>query len=727
MQNLNLDRSQEQYIVFDNLQILFDAESKRKILELAAQENVWLVLIGRCPVPLWLRPLHVSGSLIVIDEKDLHLSANEIVQIAQNQELALRKEDAEFLERTGDGNAFAIMTALANLKEGHSIDELLQKRGEEEFQAYLESEVISQWDADIQEFLMKVSVVDSFTLEMAKAITGDERVLALIERSLYAGNFLKQDGNEWKLRNELLGALRNAGRKRLGEHRMKLCAYNAGRCYEAQENIIEALKMYELSGEQDAITSLLIANGRRNPGAGHFYELRKYYLALEPEIAEKNVILMSALSMLYSILLRPEESEQWYEKLKKYAGTQTGGNKREAEIWLIYLDIALPHRGSADVLELLKLVPKILWNRGNQLPEMSLTNNQPSTMNGGKDFCEWSKRDVFLADSIGKLAEKAVRGVGQGLIHAALGESFYEKGMDYYTVLNHLTRAQLESENSGKQELTFAAVGLQARQSLTMGNSEMAITLIETFLKQIINAESPLYANAEALRIRLALYTGEQALINQWLEEKAPNEESDFCTLERYRYLTKLRIYLSRGMLMKAMSLLCRLQYYAEINKRTYVQMELEILRAIIRYRNGEEWKPDFEKVLKRAAEYQFVRIFSEEGAAILPLLTEVRKDAVKDLQIGEDYFRQIYKEASMMAKWYPAYGGAQIASLAEFREEELQVLRMQADGMTLKDIAEAMQISERTAKYYAAQNYKRLGVKGKTDAVQKARSLNIL
>ena len=41
--------------------------------------------------------------------------------------------------------------------------------------------------------------------------------------------------------------------------------------------------MYKQSEDNESIRNLLIRNGRRNPGAGYYYELRKYYLALDPD------------------------------------------------------------------------------------------------------------------------------------------------------------------------------------------------------------------------------------------------------------------------------------------------------------------------------------------------------------------------------------------------------------------------------------------------------------
>ena len=78
-------------------------------------------------------------------------------------------------------------------------------------------------------------------------------------------------------------------------------------------------------------------------------------------------------------------------------------------------------------------------------------------MNGGKDFCHWSKYDRELAVSAGKLVAGILGRYGKGLVNVALGESLYEKGGDTYEVLSLLTRGEMETLGGGMAEIAFAA------------------------------------------------------------------------------------------------------------------------------------------------------------------------------------------------------------------------------------------------------------------------------
>jgi LuxR family maltose regulon positive regulatory protein len=59
--------------------------------------------------------------------------------------------------------------------------------------------------------------------------------------------------------------------------------------------------------------------------------------------------------------------------------------------------------------------------------------------------------------------------------------------------------------------------------------------------------------------------------------------------------------------------------------------------------------------------------------------------------------------------------------------DRELEVLQLIAEGLTNKEIAARLYLSPGTVKVHAHNIYGKLGVNGRTQAVAKARSLDIL
>ncbi len=714
-------------VVVDDMHLLKNAEGRKAVLSLVKCRYIWLILICRSPVPAWLMPPYVSGGFLVITEDDLRLKDKEIAVCMGSQGIAVTKEELAFVAERSQGNAYTVRHTALKMLEGQRPGQELAQEIEEAFAAYLENHVMVQWDSDLLEFLMQVSVIDEFTLPLAEMVTGNRYAPELLERAMETGNFLSCKDGIYCLRPQLIRALRRRAAKEYSPQERAGHIYNAGLYYEMQGQIVPALVMFEQCGNKKRIGKLLVRNARLNPGNGHYFELRRYYLQMEEKELENSPVLMAGMSMLYSLLLQEEESEYWYKKLEKFASSAKGGQKREAVSRLAYLDIALPHRGSADMIEIMKKMPALIFDRGMSLPEFSVTANYPSTMNGGKDFCHWSREDRKLAATIGKLVERVLGRYGKGLVKVALGESLYEKGEDTYEVLTLLTRAKMEAEGGGMTEIAFAAVGLQVRLDTLQGQIQTAGKVLASFEKSVKEQGAvQLLPNIEALRCRLALYQGDREAVLAWMG-RAPDEDREFCILERYRYLTKVRCYLALGEYLKAQALLEKLRYYAEKCKRTYVRMEVCLLSAVAKYRTGGEWKGEFLSVLKEACDYHFIRLVSEEGAAAQELFATVGKNFLEKEIADKAWLSRLMEETGKVAVRYPVYLKGQLAKVSDFCEAALSILRLQAEGKSVGKIAQELSMKEATVKYHAKENYRKLGVSGKADAVLAARNLGIL
>ena len=714
-------------MVVDDMHLLKNAQGRKALLSLAGRSDIWLILICRSPIPAWLMPLYIKGSFLVITEDDLRLGEKEISAYMESQGLTATEEELAFVADRSQGNAYTVRHTALKMLEGMRPGPEMAEEIVEAFAAYLESHVMVQWDSDLLEFLMQISVTDEFTLPLAEMVTGNRHATELLERAVETGNFLSCKDGIYRLRPQLIRALRRRAAKEYSPQEQADHAYNAGLYYEMQGQIVPALAMFEQCGNKERIRELLIRNARLNPGAGHYFELRRYYLQMEEKELEDCPVLMAGMSMLYSLLMQEEESEYWYQKLERFASTAKGGQKREADSRLAYLAIALPHRGSADMIDIMKKMPALIFDKGMSLPEFSVTSNYPSTMNGGKDFCHWSREDRKLAATIGKLVERVLGRYGKGLVKVALGESFYEKGEDAYEVLTLLARAKMEAEGGGMTEIAFVAVGLQVRLDTLQGEIRTAAEVLASFEKGVREQGAvQLLPNIGALQCRLALYQGDKEAVSAWLAQ-APDEDREFCIMERYRYLTKVRCYLSLGEYLKAQALLEKLRYYTEKCRRTYIRMEVSLLSAIAKYRTGGAWKEEFLSALKEACSYRFIRLISEEGAAAQELFAAAGKSFLEREIPDKEWLSRLMEETGKVAVRYPVYLKGQLAKAPDFCEAALSVLRLQAEGKSVGKIAQELSMKEATVKYHAKENYRKLGVSGKADAVLAARNLGIL
>ena len=719
--------SASEYIVLDDLHCMESAMLQKKIVQMVGKEDFRMVMIGRAPMPAWVSALTLQAEMVVISEDDLRVTEGELTALCASLGLKLSAGRVRFwIERT-EGNAMALNLLIRRLRQGEQDGDALAEDMRRAFMDYLDEQIISHWSRGVQNFLIQLSLMDAFTPELAQAVTGDDDVTLLLSQAEQAGNILSCAGGEWRIRPVLLETLRRRAVRSFGQRRCSQLMYNAGRYCELSGQTLRALAIYRQCGEEDGIFSLLVREARKHAGVGNYWALRQYYQALSDADIQREPVLMTAMSVLYSVLMNAEKSEYWYARLREYAANAKGNDCSEANAQIAYLDIVLPHRGSKDLVSILKTVSALLRNSGDILRPVSLTNNQPSLMNGGKDFCEWSKNDLFLAKTLGPVVERMLGKAGVGLVQAALGESAYAKGEDRFVVLSRLTKAQNQSENNGILEMTWVSVALQARLALGSGDAEYAQRLANGMLRRAERESSPRMAEAvNAFSCWLGLHTNQTSRILAWMEA-APDETVEFCTLNRYLYMVKIYDYIALGKHTDALVLLQRMLLYADYAHRTYIRLECRVLGAVILRRMGQPWKESFIQTLKEIGEYHFVPILSEKGAAVLPLLTEVKAAMGQSAPQLAEWFAQVMEETSHMSRLYPNFLKGMGVDVSAFSETALQVLRMQAAGYTAREIAEQLHITQRTVKYHASENYKKLDAKNLVDAVQIAQTLHIL
>lgn len=718
-------------VVIDDLQLLrmdtLREDLIKQIEALIQRDDVWLVLCGRSRMPSWLTPLYYRKVFTVIEEEDFLLSETEMEQYLKLWGLTPTEEDFSNIMKLSNRLGIVARLIAMELAAGRPFEATYIERMRNDFWDYLDRHVYDQWDVETQEFLMQMCIVEEFDRHLAEMITGRSDVEKMIGIAEQLGNFiLSKEGVGGKKIYEIRLPMRRSMRRRLlrtyQKERWERLYYNAGLYYELEKDMPNALTMYEACHDKERIAGLLISNARQNPASGHYYELRQYYLALTEDKIRESVELIAGMSMLQSMLLNIEESERWFEELKQLESTLSGSSQKAAKGQLVYLEIALPHRGSSALIDIFKNAGALIRNRNISLQEFSVTSNLPSQMNGGKDFCEWSKRDKELAKSIGKVIEFTLGKYEKGLVNLALAESFLEKGEDSYEIANLTNKGMMQAQAVGKIEQCFVAAGILAWLHVINDHAEDARDLLANFQKKAeIEGSVKLLSNLEALQIRIGLYQGKTAEAMEWME-RAPEEELEFATMERFRYLTKVRVYLLMGRYEKAIILLQRILYYAELMHRTYISIEARLLLSISQYRMGDtKWEENFQKTLAQAESYHFVRILSREGVATYRMLKE---SAWKSK--NSKFYQEVLAETEKMTFAYPGYL-KQITEDASFGENAIKILKLQAEGLSSAEIAKELGLKVENIKYHNKQNFKKLGVNSKTAAVTEARKRRII
>lgn len=299
----------------------------------------------------------------------------------------------------------------------------------------------------------------------------------------------------------------------LREDARRLVYLSAGRYYAENKNDIEAVRCYNEAGDQSIVAELLLKFSDKHPGTGNYYALEKYFLSLPEELVEQSPQLMGALSMLHSLCFRIEESERWATKLEGLIAATPKEDLRHMRAIeeKTYLDIALPHRGSTDVKDLLVSAARQMAAGGTEVHDFSVTGNMPSVMNGGKDFTAWALHDKMLYTLLKKPAQLVLGKGTAGFADISMGESLYERSTkeNFVEVLMWLNSGLLEIQARNNLQLEFAAYAVMARLFAAQNNVDLALQVMATLYdKAQANKLTMLADNIEAFRIRQSLLRG---------------------------------------------------------------------------------------------------------------------------------------------------------------------------------------------------------------------------
>jgi len=715
----------EKIMVIDNIQYVNGTSAEQLILDVInSHTKVSFILIGRCALPAFLKPYQLTSQLAFFDSDSLKFDRSMISEMLCSYGLTDPMMPAK-VEAATQGYPMAVFFLAKWLLNGKPLNTQTFERMKLDLFDCYEELVYKGWDSDMKKFMLHMATFETFTEKMAGMVTGKKHVVSIIEKALSDGSFLDfQPPDTYLIHPVFRNFLLRKQHSTCSNEFMNTTYHNAALYYELEDDIKNALYYYSLCDDTDKLSELLIQNSKLHPGNGYYYETESYYRALPKETVLASPDLMCGICMLCSLCLQPVESEYWFSQLEQFGKhcSKQDYNYKIVQGKLAYLKISLPHRGSKHIASILLDVVKAYRLEEFQLSDVSVTSNLPSVINGGKDFSQWVRHDRTIYNLMKKPVELILGRYGVGLADIALAESLFEKSTsDNLTEIMMLVNAgQNAAAFQGTLEVEFAAVGLLSRIMLMQNNIPFAYTLLNNMQSRAEIAKmSGIVSNIKALKTMFALLEGKTEEVNHWFQEEAPDETNQFRILDRYRYLIKVRCYISAEKYADAIALLGRLMDYFKSYDRIYGQLEAGILLSIAQYRMEQDgWQKTLDDTLKRCEYYGFIRFIAEEGASILPLLQKAT------LSVSDDYGIRLMEETRRYALLYSLYQKPMQIFTEPLTDTEKTVLQLIFKGLSNNEIAQLMDITLRTVKFHTGNLYAKMKVKNRTQAIKMAEKL---
>ncbi|HYG58093.1 MAG TPA: LuxR C-terminal-related transcriptional regulator, partial [Symbiobacteriaceae bacterium] len=292
-----------------------------------------------------------------------------------------------------------------------------------------------------------------------------------------------------------------------------------------------------------------------------------------------------------------------------------------------------------------------------------------------------------------------------GITRIALGELLYQSGnLDEARIclrdgLDAARRLSLDTY------LLDAAL-TEALLEQAAGQPQAALAIARSAQERARQARLPrLVSLLGALQADLALRQGDLSAAIQWAETAGSDVADPARELEAF---TCVRVLLARGRHAQARPLLDGLRAAAEAAGRGRSLITVHILLALCCHGLGDESGASaaLEEAVRLAAPGEYRRAFLDEDPHVLQLLRRVRPAA----------------PAFVDSLTPPAPQGTDLLT-----ERELDVLRLVAEGLSNADIARRLFVTPGTAKWHVLNLMGKLGVSNRTQAVARARELNLL
>jgi LuxR family maltose regulon positive regulatory protein len=303
-----------------------------------------------------------------------------------------------------------------------------------------------------------------------------------------------------------------------------------------------------------------------------------------------------------------------------------------------------------------------------------------------------------------------------------------EGATQYLTVGSTLTGKW--SEVAGLQGYIGLAQAKQAQADSTGANQaiqrarQLALKLDVTEMDDIL---------VGAYQARLWLAQGNLEATQNWVEERGLTrsgvERTDreaghtaLSFLRVFEYIPLARLYMARRQFDQALAVLTPLLQRVEQAGWMWFGLEIMILQAIAYQYRGDtnQALAVLERALTLAEPEGYVRTFIDNGPPIDELL---RQAAARGIAV--DYVGTLL-EAFDNRERPPSHRDA-TALIEPLSERELEVLRLLAAGLSNKEIANTLIITVGTVKKHINNIYGKLEVHRRTEAVARARDLDIL
>lgn len=766
---------QEMVLVWDDYHLISAPAIHTSVTFLLEHQppQLHLIIAARADPPLPLARLRTRGQLIELRSADLRFLSEETTAfLTQLSGLTLSAEEITALETHTEGWIAGLQLAALSLQGRTDIPRFIKTfTGSHRYVVdYLVEEVLVHQPEPVQTFLLQTAILERMTGSLCEAVTGNVEGQVMLERLEQANLFLVplDDERRWYRYHHLFAdMLKQRVQKRMPDlvpelHRRASIWYEQHSLQaEAIGHALSALDFDRAARLVEQVAAVLIWK------RGELSTLLGWLEVLPEQVkhAHPRLLLDHAWALLWSGQVTTLEPHLQVAEhvLAASTGSQlhvshTARRTMQGELAAIRAELARQRGDVSGAIELARealtsLPEDAQWLRGIVTGLLGgvyrLRGDVVAASRAYTETIRASQASDNVPVALIAMGQLAQLQAMQGQLHQASGT--YQQALNLATRwgvttlpalgvalvsmgevlrewndLDGAERLLLQGIECCQQRGGLAECALDGCLSLARvfqarGEMDGALRMIQR--AEQIGPDSHSAARVSASQAKLWLVQGNIPAATRWAKalQHELNEGSELAYEHLDGYIVLARLAMVRGELAEAIRLLGRLLQMAEFARLTGQVIEILVLQALSfqAQANPPQAMMALARALELAEPQGYIRIFIDEGEPMLALLHHARSRSV-----APNYLDKLLAAIGTTAQVSSPLAAVLIDPLSE---REREILRLIAAGLSTHEIADELVIVVGTVRNHIKHIYSKLDAHSRVQAVERARTLNLL
>jgi LuxR family maltose regulon positive regulatory protein len=714
--------------------------------------HMHVVLLTREDPPLPLPRLRARGQMTEIRQDDIRFTQKESVEFLENiMGLEISESAISALERRTEGWIAGLQLAALSLQGRDDPQQFVQEfTGSNRYILdYLVHEVFERQSKEIQDFLLKTSILNRLCGPLCDAITerpGNQELLETLEQANLFIMPLDQS-RTWYRYHRLFRDLLQSRLRTQDDIPLKALHQRASTWYQNHDYLPEAITHLLTSADWERALRLIHRASDGLLKQGEIFTLVNWYSNIPNDLILEDKA--TCLDYSWPLILSGqfERAILYLSHAENLSGDDTAFM---GQVLTAQAHLARIQGDHQRMVQLSQRAQSLLTKEDKESRCLVATNLGIAYWHSGKmDAAEHALAEAYeTGKATGNFYAVATALVFQGMVMAVRGRLrdandrflYIIRQANYpafiqglaYLYLSVLNYEWNDLENSGNYLLEAIEIGkriqndellvsswmMMAQIHLGCGNRDAAYDVLDKAQQKAIKGDAPATAfpRLAAVRVQFAIACDKVEDAADWGKQLIDN--CDYHSFYRFINTTQALLLLAQNKQQDAANHLEKCFEQASHGGWVYGMIAIRALQSLAAPETSTAMEYLAEG-LKLARPDGFVRTFVDFGKGLIPLLQlAIKRNVMPDY--ADKLLTAIHEKTHS-----PILG--QLSLVEPLSPRELDVLRLLAAGFTNRQIADELVISSGTVKTHVHNICGKLGTRNRTEAAARARELGLI